>query len=108
MSPARAPRPAPHLNVVLLLAVLVVGDGEAQGVSGAFDQHQGGALGQRESAVKHANRWGGGADLGPQPLKTIRGDRESNLRRMELDPPQLGSYEEVKKWSLGAPARLGR
>lgn len=30
-----------------------MGDGEAQGVSGAFDQHQGRALGQREKAVKH-------------------------------------------------------
>lgn len=51
--PQPAPQPAPHLDVVLLLAVLVVCDGEARGFSGALDQHQGGALGQRERAVKH-------------------------------------------------------
>lgn len=67
-SPARAARPAPHLDVILLLAVLVVGDGEAQGVSGTFDQHQGGALGQRESAIKHGRR-GAGADLRPSPSR---------------------------------------
>lgn len=33
-----------HLNIVLLLAVLVMCDGEAEWVSGAFDQHQGRAL----------------------------------------------------------------
>ena len=38
--------PAPHLDVVLLFAVLVMRDGEAQGLTGAFDQHQGGTLGR--------------------------------------------------------------
>lgn len=69
LSPARAPQPIPHLDAVLLLAVLVVGDSEAQGVSGAFDQHEGGALWQRERAVKHGGRVA--TDLGAQPLETI-------------------------------------
>lgn len=70
LSPSRAPQPIPHLDAVLLLAVLVVGDSEAQGVSGAFDQHEGGALWQRERAVKHGGR--AATDLGAQPLETIQ------------------------------------
>lgn len=47
--------PAPYLDVVLLFAVLVMRDGEAQGLTGAFDQHQGGTLGgQGETAVRPA------------------------------------------------------
>lgn len=88
--PARAPPCAPHLDVVLLLAVLVVGDGEAQRLSGAFDQHQGGALGQRERAVKHG---GGGADRDPSPSKPSRegGKVISEQGGGELWPHQPGA-----------------
>lgn len=39
--PEAWPSPAsPHLDVVLLFVVLVVSHGEAEGVSGALNQHQ--------------------------------------------------------------------
>lgn len=60
-SPLRSP---PHLDAVLLFAVFIVGDGEAQRVSSTFNQHQRGALGAENKRTKQEGR-------GPQPFETV-------------------------------------
>lgn len=94
--------PAPHLDVVLLLAVLIMRDGEAQGLSGTFNQHQGGTLGgQGEMAVKPL----AGSQLGTPPLKAIRGGRVSILLKVELRPAQPEAQASLaQSWKV-EPAR---
>ena len=98
--------PAPHLDVVLLLAVLVMRDGEAQGLSGAFDQHQGGTLGgQGEMAVKPV----AGSQPGTPPLKAVGGGRESILLRLELCPPQPEAQPSLaQSWKVEPARQEGR